>query len=111
MGVVAETADRVLVMYAGRIIEQARVDRMFDYPGHPYTRGLLDCVPSLEQERERLLAIPGTLPDPAHRPTGCRFGPRCGYRIAACSEQVPPLEAQNPGHDVACIRARDIIVA
>jgi oligopeptide/dipeptide ABC transporter ATP-binding protein len=109
MGVVAETADRVLVMYAGRIIEQASVHRMFDHPAHPYTRGLLECVPSLEQERERLLAIPGSLPDPAHRPPGCRFAPRCRYRIAACSEQVPLLEAQETGHDAACIRAADLI--
>ena len=68
MGVVAETADRVLVMYAGRIVEEAPVARLFDHPLHPYTRGLLECVPSLEQDRERLVAIPGTLPDPARRP-------------------------------------------
>ena len=82
MGVIAEIADRVLVMYAGRIVEQAPVARLFDEPLHPYTRGLLDCVPSLEQDRQRLVAIPGTLPDPARRPPGCRFAPRCRYAIA-----------------------------
>ena len=77
MGVVAETADRVMVMYAGRVIEQAPVAGIFDAPLHPYTRGLLACVPSLEQESARLTAIPGTLPEPARRPPGCRFAPRC----------------------------------
>src|SRR5208337_3398855 len=77
MGVVAETADRVMVMYAGRVIEQAPVAGIFDAPLHPYTRGLLSCVPSLEQESARLTAIPGTLPEPARRPPGCRFAPRC----------------------------------
>ena len=68
MGVVAETADRVLVMYAGRIVEEAPVAGLFDAPLHPYTRGLLECVPTLEQDRQRLVAIPGALPDPARRP-------------------------------------------
>jgi peptide/nickel transport system ATP-binding protein/oligopeptide transport system ATP-binding protein len=105
MGVVAETADRVMVMYAGRVIEQAPVAGIFDMPLHPYTRGLLSCVPSLEQETERLTAIPGTLPEPARRPPGCRFAPRCGLCIEACTEAQPPLRALAPAHDVACIRA------
>ena len=79
MGVVAETADRVLVMYAGRIVEEAPVARLFDQPLHPYTRGLLDCVPSLEQDHERLVAIPGTSARPGAPPAGCRFAPRCRY--------------------------------
>jgi peptide/nickel transport system ATP-binding protein/oligopeptide transport system ATP-binding protein len=105
MGVVAETADRVMVMYAGRVIEQAPVAGIFDRPLHPYTRGLLSCVPSLEQETERLTAIPGTLPEPARRPPGCRFAPRCDLAIDACSEALPALRPLAPAHDVACIRA------
>jgi peptide/nickel transport system ATP-binding protein/oligopeptide transport system ATP-binding protein len=105
MGVVAETADRVMVMYAGRVIEQAPVAGIFDAPLHPYTRGLLSCVPSLEQETERLTAIPGTLPEPARRPPGCRFAPRCDLAIEACAEALPELRPLAPAHDVACIRA------
>ena len=89
MGVVAEIADRVLVMYAGRIVEEAPVDALFDAPEHPYTRGLLDCVPSLEQDRARLAAIPGTLPDPARRPLGLPL--RAALRLAhrRCRERYP----------------------
>jgi len=108
MGVIAETADRVLVMYAGRIVEQAPVATLFDRPEHPYTRGLLDCVPTLAQERARLLAIPGSLPEPARRPPGCRFAPRCGFAVEACHGGTPPLVEQEAGHAVACIRAREI---
>ncbi len=97
MGVVAETADRVLVMYAGRIVEEAPVARLFDNPLHPYTRGLLECVPSLAQDHDRLVAIPGTLPDPARRPSGCRYAPRCRYTIPACAEAIPPLVHTWPG--------------
>ena len=104
MGVIAETADRVLVMYAGRVIEAAPVATLFDNPLHPYTSGLLSCVPTLEQRKERLEAIPGTLPEPGRRPPGCRFAPRCPRAIPACSEALPPLTAQGPGHDAACIR-------
>ncbi len=108
MGVIAETADRVLVMYAGRIVEQAPVAAIFDGPLHPYTRGLLSCVPSLEGEPERLQAIPGSLPDPKRRPAGCRFAPRCGYAVAACSAGIPPLALFAPGHRAACIRVGSI---
>jgi oligopeptide/dipeptide ABC transporter ATP-binding protein len=109
MGVVAETADRVLVMYAGRIVEEAPVARLFDHPLHPYTRGLLECVPSLEQDNERLVDITGTLPDPARRPTGCRFTPRCRYAVPACSSGVPPLVVFDPGHTAACIRVPELM--
>ncbi len=108
MGVIAETADRVLVMYAGRIVEEAPVDLLFDKPAHPYTRALLASAPTLELERARLAAIPGTLPDPRHRPPGCRFAPRCGYAEPACTLAVPPLAPLAPGpgpaHRAACIR-------
>ena len=111
MGVIAETADRVIVMYAGRIVEEAPVARLFDDPRHPYTRGLLECVPSLTTERERLIAIPGTLPEPIRRPPGCRFAPRCGYAIAACSTAIPPLTDQGVGHTAACIRIGELASA
>jgi oligopeptide/dipeptide ABC transporter ATP-binding protein len=104
MGVVAETADRVLVMYAGRVIEEAPVATLFDRPLHPYTRGLLSCVPTLEQRKPRLEAIPGTLPEPGRRPPGCRFAPRCGLAIPLCTEATPPLTNHGPDHAAACIR-------
>jgi peptide/nickel transport system ATP-binding protein/oligopeptide transport system ATP-binding protein len=111
MGVVAETADRVLVMYAGRVVEEAPVARLFDQPMHPYTRGLLDCVPSLDQDHDRLVAIPGTLPDPARRPPGCAFARRCRYAVPACGVGIPPLTRMEPGHSVACIRVRELTEA
>jgi peptide/nickel transport system ATP-binding protein/oligopeptide transport system ATP-binding protein len=104
MGVIAETADRVLVMYAGRVIEQAPVATLFDQPLHPYTRGLLACVPTLEQRKPRLEAIPGTLPEPGRRPLGCRFAPRCPLTIQACAETLPPFVTHGAGHQAACIR-------
>ncbi len=105
MGVVAETADRVLVMYAGRIAEEAPVAALFDHPAHPYTRGLLSCVPALDQDLRRLPAIPGNLPDPARRPPGCRFAPRCALHIPPCDDRPPPLLPISPGQAAACIRA------
>ena len=93
MGVIAETADRVLVMYAGRVVEEAPVGRLFAQPSHPYTQGLLACVPTLEQSRARLAAIPGTLPEPGRRPPGCRFAPRCRYAIPACERRSSRLAA------------------
>ncbi len=111
MGVVAETADRVLVMYAGRVVEEAPVGRLFAQPSHPYTQGLLACVPTLEQSRARLAAIPGTLPEPGRRPPGCRFAPRCDHAIAACEAALPALQPMEPGHRAACIRAAELIAA
>ena len=104
MGVVAETADRVLVMYSGRVVEQSPAATLFDQPAHPYTSGLLACVPSLEADLHRLQAIPGSLPDPARRPHGCRFAPRCALHIPACDAAMPPMLPISPGHDAACIR-------
>jgi peptide/nickel transport system ATP-binding protein/oligopeptide transport system ATP-binding protein len=107
MGVIAETADRVAVMYAGRVVEQAAATRLFDAPTHPYTQGLLSCVPSLTEDRPRLVAIPGTLPEPSRRPPGCRFAPRCGHAIAACGDAIPGLSPFGPGHTAACVRASE----
>jgi oligopeptide/dipeptide ABC transporter ATP-binding protein len=109
MSVIAEVADRVLVMYAGRIVEQSPAADLFDAPQHPYTKGLLACVPTLQQDRHRLIAIPGSLPEPARRPPGCRFAPRCTYRIDACRTAIPPLVMQREDRAVACIRADELV--
>ncbi|MCA3417710.1 MAG: ABC transporter ATP-binding protein [Roseomonas sp.] len=108
MGVIAETADRVLVMYAGRVIEEAPVARIFDHPVHPYTRGLLECVPSITEDRARLIAIPGTLPDPARRPPGCRYSVRCRHALPSCSAALPPLILEEADHWAACLRAKEL---
>jgi oligopeptide/dipeptide ABC transporter ATP-binding protein len=104
MGVIAEVADRVAVMYAGRVVEQADVGRLFASPGHPYTRALLACVPALDDDRARLEAIPGSLPDPFARPPGCRYAPRCPLHVPECDAAQPPLLAMDAGHSAACIR-------
>ena len=104
IGVIAEVADRVAVMYAGRIVEQSSVDQIFADPAHPYTRALLGCVPTLNDTRPRLSAIPGNLPDPRHRPPGCRFAPRCPRQIEVCHAAIPPMLALGATHEAACIR-------
>jgi peptide/nickel transport system ATP-binding protein/oligopeptide transport system ATP-binding protein len=111
MGVVAETADRVAVMYAGRVVEQAPVTQLFDRPLHPYTQGLLRCVPSLTEQRATLQDIPGTLPEPGRRPPGCRFAPRCAHAIPDCVAGLPALVELEAGHAVACIRAAELAVS
>ncbi|WP_337875223.1 ABC transporter ATP-binding protein [Elioraea sp.] len=104
LGVVAENCDRVAVMYAGRIVEQAEAARLFGSPQHPYTQGLLDALPDLEGPRRRLTPIPGTVPEPARLPPGCAFAPRCPRADAACAGVVPPLGEVGPGHRAACLR-------
>ena len=105
LGVVAEMADEVAVMYAGRVVERAPVAAVFDDPQHPYTIGLLGSVPRLDEERARLLAIEGSVPPPFALPPGCRFAPRCPFAVEACREGVPALRGIGAGHAVACIRA------
>ena len=105
LGVVAELADEVAVMYSGRIVERAPVQRLFDHPQHPYTVGLLGSIPSLHLEQERLHAIDGQVPTPMTRVQGCRFAPRCPFAIARCREQDPPLMTMGQGHESACWRA------
>ncbi len=90
LGVVAEFADRVLVMYAGRIVESGTVAQLFANPRHPYTKGLLASIPRLEQNRHRLDTIKGSVPNPKQLPRGCRFHPRCPYVMPRCLEQAPP---------------------
>jgi oligopeptide/dipeptide ABC transporter ATP-binding protein len=108
LGVVAQRADDVAVMYAGRIVEQAPVERLFDAPLHPYTRGLLNSVPRLGTDRARRLdAIPGVVPDPLHWPSGCRFRDRCAIAVAACATVDPALEKHGDAHFAACIRIEE----
>ena len=114
MGVVAENADRVLVMYAGRKVEEADVDELFDNPGHPYTKGLLGSIPNLEEvayvdgERARLNEISGMVPSLTDLPTGCAFAPRCAFAIDKCQTAYPPLEEVRPGHWISCWRASEL---
>ena len=105
LGVVAEIADHVVVMYAGKIVESADVHTLFNDPQHPYTLGLLSSIPRLGEERERLLAIDGTVPSPTRMPHGCRFHPRCALADARCVAQEPPLTALAPRHHAACWKA------
>ena len=111
MGVVAENADRVVVMYAGRKVEEAPADELFDAPGHPYTKGLLGSIPHLdtaarsEARRSRLNEIKGMVPSLFNLPQGCSFAPRCGLATDRCRAEAPPLEERRPAHFIACWNA------
>jgi oligopeptide/dipeptide ABC transporter ATP-binding protein len=102
MGIVAESTDRVLVMYGGQIVEQADTAALFGQRLHPYTEALLQCVPRLDGGEEALVSIPGQPPNPADLPPGCRFAPRCSEARPRCVEQLPALESPLPGRRVAC---------
>jgi peptide/nickel transport system ATP-binding protein len=101
LGLVAEICDRVTVMYAGDTCETAEVKELFREPLHPYTKGLLNSVPKMQQDQE-LANIPGTVPNLVHPPTGCRFHPRCPHAMKICSSQKPPAVEYAPGHTVSC---------
>ena len=106
MGVVAETAQRVVVMYAGQVIEEAPVAELFAHPRHPYTQGLIRSIPRIDTDaakKVRLEAIAGVVPNLIAPPEGCRFAPRCKYARAACAEATPRLREVAAGHKVACI--------
>jgi len=111
LGVVAENADRVVVMYAGRKVEEASAKALFESPGHPYTLGLLGSIPNLEvaaqtnTRRVRLSEIKGMVPSLADLPKGCTFAPRCGFATDECNAQYPPLVQHRPGHWVSCWHA------
>lgn len=115
LGVVAENADRVVVMYAGRKVEEAAVDELFDHPGHPYTRGLLGSIPQLDAslwataERPRLTEIKGMVPSLAHLPRGCSFAPRCALATDQCRAMPPPLEMPRRDHWIACWHADQML--
>jgi len=105
LGVIAEVADRVAVMYAGKIVEYGEVHDIFKKPGHPYTQGLLQSIPKLTEFRDRLAVIPGIVPNPLAFPRGCKFHPRCPVAVDMCQEAEPELRALASGHWVRCIRA------
>jgi peptide/nickel transport system ATP-binding protein/oligopeptide transport system ATP-binding protein len=105
LGVVAEMADEVAVMYAGRVVERGPAGAIFNDPMHPYTLGLLGSVPRLDEDRENLLAIEGSVPPPFALPKGCRFHPRCPFAAEPCKAEPPPLREIAPGHQAACLRA------
>jgi oligopeptide/dipeptide ABC transporter ATP-binding protein len=105
LGVVAGIADRVVVMYAGRVVEEGSAAEVFAHAGHPYTRGLLASVPTIGDARGELTTIPGVPPDPAHVPAGCAFHPRCPLAVDACRDEVPPDVDLGGGHRAACIFA------
>jgi len=105
LGIVAEMADEVAVMYAGRVVERSPGAAIFDDPQHPYTLGLLGSIPKIEEQRDRLLAIEGTVPPPFDLPQGCRFHPRCVFAEPACTTEDPVLRELGPEHWAACIRA------
>ncbi|MFZ5624054.1 MAG: ABC transporter ATP-binding protein [Gemmatimonadota bacterium] len=102
LGVVAGRADRVAVMYAGQIVEQAPTAELFADPRHPYTRGLFASIPRLTGPRARIQPIPGTVPPADRWPAGCRFHPRCPIAIEKCRSRVPPVVAVSPSHDARC---------
>ncbi|MES2710972.1 MAG: ABC transporter ATP-binding protein [Pseudomonadota bacterium] len=106
MGVVAETAQRVIVMYAGKVVEEATVEDLFANPRHPYTQGLIRSIPRIDlaaTQHVRLEAIPGTVPSLLNPPVGCRFAARCRYVMPECIAAEPPLMEKAPGHKAACI--------
>jgi oligopeptide/dipeptide ABC transporter ATP-binding protein len=107
LGVIAESADRVAVMYAGKIVESGDVAGIFDDPQHPYTEGLLTSMPRLTERVDRLSVIPGSVPDATRLPPACRFAPRCAKAESVCREAEPPLRDVGGGHEVGCWMARD----
>jgi len=102
MGVIWEMCDRVVVMYASRIAEEAGKDDIFNRPAHPYTQGLLNSIPKLTADSNRLEAIPGQVPSPYSYPSGCHFRDRCPHAFDRCAQEVPPLMKLGPGHRAAC---------
>lgn len=104
LGVVAETCENVAVIYAGEIVESGSVEDVFDHPTHPYTLGLFDSVPKLNEDSKRLNPIPGLTPDPSNLPEGCKFHPRCKFATEECSKKEAPNVEISPGHFCRCFR-------
>lgn len=102
LGVVAETCERVVVMYAGKVVEEGPVAAIFKDPQHPYTRGLLESVPDMRFKKERLYSIPGNVPKPGTITTGCRFAPRCEFAFDRCTAETPPLYQTSEEHQTRC---------
>ena len=106
MGVVAETCQRVVVMYAGKVVEEAPVEALFGDPRHPYTQGLIRSIPRVDRaaiSKDRLEAIPGTVPSLLNPAPGCRFAKRCKFVMDICERSMPPLKEVAPGHHVRCV--------
>ncbi len=104
LGVIAETVDRVVVMYGGKVMETGPVEAIFEEPLHPYTKALLNSIPGQKPGKQRLIEIPGSSPNPIDPPTGCPFHPRCPVAIAACQREMPPFEMKAAGRGAACLR-------
>ena len=102
LGVVAEMCNRVVVMYAGRVVEEASVFDLFDDPKHPYTKGLIGSVPKLGQKRSRLDSVPGNVPNPNQMPKGCKFAPRCKDVMPVCWEEEPAITTTGPERFCRC---------
>jgi oligopeptide/dipeptide ABC transporter ATP-binding protein len=102
LGIVAETCDRVGVMYAGNIVEISGTEALFKKPLHPYTQGLLRAIPKLHEDVKELEIIPGSVPNLIYPPSGCRFHPRCPFKMDICDKEFPPVLEIEPGHSVAC---------
>jgi oligopeptide/dipeptide ABC transporter ATP-binding protein len=109
LGVIAEIADRIAVMYAGKIVEYADKKTIFHNPSHPYTFGLLTSIPRLDMEMKRLKVIPGIVPNPLHFPSGCKFNTRCKFATEKCKEKEPALTELEEGHLVRCWHADKVI--
>jgi oligopeptide/dipeptide ABC transporter ATP-binding protein len=107
LGVVAQLADRVAVMYAGRIVENAAVRDIFNRPQHPYTQALIASIPRLDAQPARLKIIEGAPPRVSGEEIGCSFRPRCSYRMAVCAENRPPLTEIRPAQSAACFVAQE----
>ncbi|WP_438348140.1 ABC transporter ATP-binding protein [Paenibacillus sp. FA6] len=108
LGVVAEMADRVVVMYAGEIVEETSVFNLFENPGHPYTIGLLGSLPKLTEQRDKLDSIPGNVPNMMNMPSGCPFHPRCRYAEKQCTKVHPDMRLKEEGHYVRCLRMEEV---
>jgi peptide/nickel transport system ATP-binding protein len=102
LGVVSEVADRVIVLYAGQVVEEAMVEQLFEEPLHPYTIGLMGSIPSIDEDHSRLVSIEGNVPSPEKLPPGCRFAPRCLHAFERCHAEMPQLELKNGSRSVRC---------
>jgi len=109
LGVVADVADKIAVMYAGRIVERADVFDLYRQPGHPYTKGLLESIPRLDQKGQQLAAIGGLPPNLMRIPSGCAFNPRCKFAQDVCREDRPELRLVAPGRESACHFAEEVL--
>ncbi len=109
LGVIAQMADHVIVMYSGKVVESAPIKELFDNPKHPYTKGLLASIPSLDQDKERLYSIDGVVPNPFHLPKGCYFEPRCEFAKAECKCKMPAITNISDEHQVRCFLYNEAI--